>query len=168
MAKKKSSELELKIKKYKVPEINYQYSRTVSYSQYSMWNKCPHQWYLTYVENKQPYQASIHTVFGTAFHETLQEYITVMYNQNGTAADKLDLEAIFQQKFSTIYSEEYKKIGTHFSSAEEMGEFFNDALAILSFIKKNRNKLYCLLTGAIGATLTVGGVSAYEGVVNSF
>ena len=144
MAKKKLTDIEKLIKETKLPEMNYSTQNSVSYSQYSIYRKCPHQWYLTYVENKQPYQASIHTVFGTAFHETLQEYITVMYNQSGTAADKLDLEAIFQQKFSTIYSEEYKKIGTHFSSAEEMGEFFNDALAILSFIKKNRNKLFTI------------------------
>lgn len=144
MAKKKSSEIELKIKKHQLPEINYQYSRTVSYSQYSMWAKCPHQWYLTYVEGKQPYQASIHTVFGTAFHETLQQYITVMYQQSGTAADKLNLEEIFTTRFREVYSEEYKKVGAHFSSPEEMGEFFEDATAILKFIKKNRNKIFTI------------------------
>ena len=109
-----------------------------------MWAKCPHQWYLTYVENKQPYQASIHTVFGTAFHETLQDYITTMYTESGAAADKMDLEALFQQKFATVYSEEYKKAGAHFSNAEEMGEFFDDALSILGWIKKNRNKLFTI------------------------
>ncbi len=80
MAKKKSTDIELKIKNYQAPEINHSFQRSVSYSQYSMWASCPHKWYLTYVENKQPYQASIHTVFGTAFHETLQDYITVMYS----------------------------------------------------------------------------------------
>ena len=142
--KKKLSEIELKIKNHQLPEINYQYSRTVSYSQYSMWAKCPHQWYLTYVENKQPYQASIHTVFGTAFHETLQEYITVMYNISGAAADKMDLEALFQERFRKIYAEEYKAAGNHFTTAKEMGEFFDDATAILNFIKKNRNKLFTI------------------------
>ncbi len=91
MAKKKSTDIELKIKNYQAPEINHSFQRSVSYSQYSMWASCPHKWYLTYVENKQPYQASIHTVFGTAFHETLQDYITVMYEQSGAAADRMDL-----------------------------------------------------------------------------
>ena len=144
MAKKKSTEIELKIKNYQKPEINHAFQRSVSYSQFSMWAKCPHQWYLTYVENKQPYQASIHTVFGTAFHETLQAYISTMYEVSGTAADAMDLVDIFQCKFSDIYSEEYKKVGTHFSSPVEMGEFFEDALAILHFIKKNRNKLFTI------------------------
>ena len=144
MAKKKSTDIELKIKGYTPPEINHAYQRSVSYSQYSMWAKCPHQWYLTYVENKQPYQASIHTVFGTAFHETIQDYITVMYNESGAASDKMDLITLFQDKFREVYSKEYKAAGAHFSDPAQMGEFFEDAVAILNFIQKNRNKLFTI------------------------
>ena len=144
MAKKKSTEIELKIKNYQKPEINHAFQRSVSYSQFSMWASCPHKWYLTYVENKQPYQASIHTVFGTAFHETIQDYITVMYNESGAAADRMDLIALFQTRFSEVYAKEYKAAGAHFTNAEEMGEFFEDAVAILNFIKKNRNKLFTI------------------------
>jgi len=144
VAKKRLSDVELKIKNYQPPEINHSFQRSVSYSQYSMWAKCPHQWYLTYVENKQPYQASIHTVFGTAFHETLQQYITTMYEVSGAEADKLDLEALFQSKFSEVYSKEYKSAGAHFSNAEEMGEFYNDGITILNWIKKNRNKIFTI------------------------
>ena len=144
MAKAKSTEIELKIKNYQAPEINPAFHKTVSYSQYSMWASCPHKWYLTYVENKQPYQASIHTVFGTAFHETLQDYITVMYSESGAAADRMDLITLFQDKFREIYAKEYKKAGAHFSNAGEMSEFFDDRVAILNFIKKNRNKLFTI------------------------
>jgi hypothetical protein len=144
VAKKKSTEIELKIKNYQKPEINHAFQRSVSYSQFSMWDKCPHQWYLTYVENKQPYQASIHTVFGTAFHETIQDYITVMYNESGTAADRMDLIGLFQSKFSEVYSKEYKAAGAHFSDPVQMGKFFEDATAILNFIQKNRNKLFTI------------------------
>ena len=144
MAKKKSTDIELKIKNYQAPEINHAFQRSVSYSQFSMWASCPHKWYLTYVENKQPYQASIHTVFGTAFHETIQEYITVMYNESGAAADRMDLVELFQNKFSEVYSKEYKAAGAHFTTPVQMGEFFEDAVAILQFIKKNRNKLFTI------------------------
>lgn len=144
MAKKKLSEVELRIKNYQAPEINPAFHKTVSYSQYSVWAKCPHQWYLTYVENKQPYQASIHTVFGTAFHETLQFYLETMYNVSGAAADRINLEELFQNKFSEVYSKEYKKMGAHFTTPEEMGNFYEDAIAILSWIKKNRNILFSI------------------------
>jgi hypothetical protein len=144
VAKKKSTEIELKIKNYQKPEINHAFQKSVSYSQFSMWASCPHKWYLTYIENKQPYQASIHTVFGTAFHETIQDYITVMYNESGAAADRMDLIGLFQSKFSEVYAKEYKAAGAHFTNAEEMGNFFEDATAILNFIKKNRNKLFTI------------------------
>jgi hypothetical protein len=141
---KKSFEIELKIKNYQKPEINHAFQKSVSYSQFSMWASCPHKWYLTYVENKQPYQASIHTVFGTAFHETIQDYITVMYNESGAAADRMDLIGLFQTKFSEVYAKEYKAAGSHFTNPVQMGEFFEDAIAILNFIQKNRNKLFTI------------------------
>jgi len=170
-AKKKYSDVELKIKNHQPPEINYSFQRSVSYSQYSMWAKCPHQWYLTYVENKQPYQASIHTVFGTAFHETLQHYITTMYKVSGAEANKIDLETLFQSKFSEIYSKEYKAAGAHFSNAEEMGEFFNDGVTILNWIKKNRNKIFtirrmCLLGIELPLLLKVGNNLFYKAFID--
>ena len=143
-SKKKLSEIELRIKNYQKPEINHAFQRSVSYSQFSMWASCPHKWYLTYVENKQPYQASIHTVFGTAFHETIQSYLETMYNISGAAADRMDLEELFQAKFSEIYSKEYKKMGSHFTTPQEMGEFYEDAVAIMKWIKKNRNILFSI------------------------
>jgi len=144
MAKKKYSEIELKIKNYIAPEINHAFQKSVSYSQYSLWASCPYKWYLTYVENKQPYQASIHTVFGTAFHETLQSYITTMYNESGAAADKMDLESLFQVRFREIYAKEYKAAGTHFTDATQMSEFFDDGIAILRWLKTRRNKIFTI------------------------
>ncbi len=144
MAKKKLSEIESKIKNYQFPEINHAFQRSVSYSQYSMWVTCPHRWALKYIENKEPYQASIHTVFGTAFHETLQSYITTMYNESGAAADKMDLESLFQERFREIYAKEYKASGAHFTDATEMSEFFDDGIAILKWLKSRRNKIFTI------------------------
>jgi len=142
MAKSKLSEIELRIKNHTPPEINYSFQRSVSYSQYSIYATCPHQWYLSYVENKNPYQATIHTVFGTAFHETLQKYIDVMYNESGAAADRIDLETLFTDRFRAVYSEEYEKTKEHFTNAQEMREFYDDGVAIIKWIKTRRNKLF--------------------------
>jgi hypothetical protein len=144
MAKSKLSEIELRIKNHTPPEINYSFQRSVSYSQYSIYATCPHQWYLSYVENKNPYQATIHTVFGTAFHETLQKYINVMYNESGAAADRMDLETLFTERFREVYSTEYEKTKEHFTNAQEMREFFDDGVAILKWIKVRRNKLFTI------------------------
>ena len=126
MAKAKLSEIELRIKNHTPPEINYSFQRSVSYSQYSIYATCPHQWYLSYIENKNPFQASIHTIFGTAFHETLQQYINVMYNESGAAADRMDLEELFTEHFKKVYKTEYEKAGEHFSTPSEMRDFFDD------------------------------------------
>jgi hypothetical protein len=144
MAKPKLSEIELRIKNHIPPEINYSFQRSVSYSQFSIYNTCPHQWYLSYIENKNPYQSTIHTVFGTAFHETLQKYIDVMYNESGAAADRMDLETLFTERFREVYSAEYEKTKEHFSNAIEMREFFDDGTAILKWIKTRRNKLFTI------------------------
>lgn len=142
MAKQKLTEIELKLKNHTPPELNHAFHKTVSYSQFSIYTKCPHQWYLTYVENKQPYQATIHTVFGTAIHETIQEYVDNMYVLSGAAADRMNLHEIFQNKFSELYTEEYKKVGSHFSTPTEMGEFYEDAVNLLNYVKKNRKKIF--------------------------
>ena len=109
-----------------------------------MWATCPHRWALKYIENKEPYQASIHTVFGTAFHETLQSYITTMYEVSGAAADKMDLESLFQERFREVYAKEYKASGAHFTDAAEMSEFFDDGIAILKWLKSRRNKIFTI------------------------
>jgi hypothetical protein len=144
MAKRKLSDIELKIKHHIPPVVNPAYQRSVSYSQYSMWANCPYRWSLKYIENKEPYQASIHTVFGTAFHETLQHYLKVMYEESGAAADRINLEELFQERFREIYSKEYKSSGAHFTSSSEMNDFYEDAVAILDWIKKRRNKLFTI------------------------
>jgi hypothetical protein len=65
-----------------------------------------------------------------------------MYNQSGAAADRIDIVEHFKERFRTIYKEEYNKVKTHFSSPEEMKEFYEDGVAIIDWFKKNRNKYF--------------------------
>ena len=73
--------------------------KTVSFSQYAMWLKCPMQWKLSYIDKLAPYEASIHTVFGTGIHEALQEYLKLLYTQGTTQADAIDTFGIFKKSF---------------------------------------------------------------------
>lgn len=144
MAKKKVSEVERKMQFFHPPQIDHSFQKVVSYSQYSIWAQCPHRWNLTYIQKKQPYQASIHTVFGTAFHETLQSYFKTMYEVSGKASDGMDLKELLRENFSKVYSEEYGKVKSHFTTPQEMGEFYDDGVAILDWIQKRRNKLFTI------------------------
>ena len=115
-------------------------SKTVSYSQYSIYKQCPHRWYLDYVKKVQPFKPSIHLIFGTAFHETLQNYLKVMYEQSATAADKIHLPTYFKTRLMELYKENSAQ--GHFSTPEELTEFYEDAVAILDFIKRKRGLFF--------------------------
>ena len=68
--------------------------KKISYSQWSMYEKCPQQWKLSYIDKLAPFSSSIDTCFGTAFHETMQHYLTVMYTDSVKRADALDFRSI--------------------------------------------------------------------------
>lgn len=112
-------------------------NKTVSYSQYSIYKNCPHQWYLNYFKKLQPFKPSIHLIFGTAFHETLQNYLQVMFDSSTDEADKIHLPSYFKTRLIELY-EENSKDG-HFSTPEQLNEFYEDAVAILDFFKRKRS-----------------------------
>jgi ATP-dependent exoDNAse (exonuclease V) beta subunit len=72
---------------------------SVSFSQYSMWLKCPMHWKLAYIDKLAPYESSINTVFGDAIHEPLQKYLECLYTKGSVEADAIDVHAIFNSKF---------------------------------------------------------------------
>jgi hypothetical protein len=108
-----------------------------------MYLSCPKKWALQYRDGHKIYAPSINMTFGTAIHETVQNYLHTMYEENGAAADEIDLEEYFEDRFRENYSKEYQtNKKQHFSSPEEMREFFEDGIAILEFIKKKRNEYF--------------------------
>jgi hypothetical protein len=142
--KKKLSDMELKIKHHIFPEIDYKVNKVISYSQYSTYATCPHRWALKHIEKKEPYQANINTIFGTAFHETLQKFIETVYKEGRTAANNLNLDEILDQQLKENYKKEYIAKGEHFSTAEEMNEYYEDGIAILDWIKKKQSILFSI------------------------
>jgi hypothetical protein len=116
--------------------------RKISYSQFSMYATCPKQWELAYIKGLRTFSQSIHTLFGTALHETLQLYLTTMYTESVKKADGLDVRAILKEKLSTGYKDAYEQMGKHFSHKAELNEFYEDGIAILDYIRKNRGKYF--------------------------
>jgi len=112
--------------------------RKISYSQFSMYSQCPKHWELAYAKNLRTFRQSIHTVFGTAMHETLQHYLTVMYDDSVKAADAIDIKDYLKNQMYSIYKEAVEKMGEHFSNKFELGEFYEDGVAILDWFKRKR------------------------------
>ena len=124
-------------------ELDYSYQKNISYSQYTMWKKCPKQWALQYRDGHKIYTDSIHTVFGTALHETFQHYIKIMYEISAAAADREDLNQILKDNLRNEYKRIFKKHkNQHFSSAGELSEFYQDGVEILNYLKKHRGKYF--------------------------
>ena len=132
-----------RIQSYTPQEVNYAFQKNISYSQFSIFKECPHKWELLYKDGLQQYSSTIHTVFGTAMHEALQHYITIMFEQSAAEADRFNVEEYFEERFRETYLKEYKSnSSTHFSSSVEMREFFDDGIAIINFFKKKRGQYF--------------------------
>jgi hypothetical protein len=100
---------------------------------------CPKKWELQYKEGNYSFKPSIHATFGTALHETLQNYITVFYEESGAEADRIDIESYFQDRLSEVYKSGYESNQkVHFSTPEELREFYDDGLEIIKFFKKKK------------------------------
>ena len=117
--------------------------RRISYSQWSMYERCPLSWKLAYIDGLAPFQASIDTTFGTAFHETFQHFLTVMYTESVKKAENLDFRGILQNKLR----EEYVKCvtemgGEHFTNPLQLAEYLEDGVAILEWFKKRRSEYF--------------------------
>ena len=134
---KKIPKIVKEIQKNPPHEIDYSYQKNISYSQISMFKQCPHKWKLHYKDKISQRDTSIYLVFGIAVHEAIQVYLTVFYEQSRAAADRLELIDKFQKTFIEVYQKQYKQNNnSHFSSAEQMREFFEDGVEILKFFKK--------------------------------
>jgi len=137
--KKKIPAIVKQIQKHTLREVKYGNEKSISYSQLSMFLSCPRKWSLQYKDGYYTSESSIHMTFGTALHEALQHYITTIYNESGAAADRINLEEYFEERFRETYLKDYKSNkNVHFSNSVEMREFYEDGLAILNFIKKKR------------------------------
>ena len=141
MAKKLPKAVSL-IQEHTVPNLDYSSQRSISYSQTLIYNTCPHQWSLSYGKGLLKYRPTIHTVFGTALHETLQEWLTVMYNVSVKKANEINLHALLQTNMQKVYRAEKEKLGEHFSTAEDLHSFYLDGVEILDYIKKKRTMYF--------------------------
>lgn len=109
---------------------------SISYSQYSLWLKCPMSWKLSYIDKLRPREESIHFAFGTSMHVALQTYLEALYVKGAMAADSLDCMGLFNKS----YNELVLKIPT--IDVNVIEEFRADGQAILDYflLMSNRKK----------------------------
>ena len=114
--------------------------KIVSYSQFKIWQQCPWRWKLRYIDRIKEDEPSIHLIFGTAMHETLQCYLLAMYSNSVKHADSLDLKKILSEKMSEIHTgllKNYEELEKYVSK-KVMVEFYYDGVKIIDWFKSHR------------------------------
>ena len=144
MAKKKLPKQVKLVLEHTPHQIDYRREKNVSASQILMYDECPHKWKLSKIDKLQIYTPSVHTVFGTAMHEVIQDWLHIMYNQSAKAANEVDLREQLKLKMRSVYEKERKKTKEVFTTADELNSFFLDGLEILSYLKKKRSAYFSI------------------------
>lgn len=111
----------------------------VSYSQYTMWANCTKQWKLTYMDGHKINEPSIHLIFGTAMHETIQAWLDTMYSSTIKKANELDLHMMLRNTMAVEYKKAMAIYNQKFTTKEQMNEFYQDGVEIIDYLKKKRS-----------------------------
>jgi hypothetical protein len=112
----------------------------VSFSQYSMWSSCPNQYKLAYIDKLSESTSNIHAVFGTAMHETLQEYLNICLRISKSQADKtINLKDFLKERMRQLYLKESNNGEIDICTKEELVEFLEDGNILLDWFQKSKN-----------------------------
>jgi len=110
-----------------------------------MWADCPLQWKLTYVDKVLPREDSIHAVFGSAMHDTIQSWLDILFNKSKVMARTVDLEDVLKANLikrfeESIIEENGQKIFV--CDKPTLKEFFEDGKHILRYIQEHSEKFF--------------------------
>jgi hypothetical protein len=108
-----------------------------------MWSSCPHQYKLNYIDKLGESSSNVHTIFGSAMHETIQHYLSVMYGVSKKQADEINLDKLLLERMRENYKGEVEKMseGTP-CTQEQLEEFYGDGRRILQWLNKHMHKFY--------------------------
>ena len=140
-----SKKLKGPVKKVWESKIKQQPSKNlhISYSSISTYNKCPRLWEKQYLRNEIPFRQNIYTCFGSAMHETIQEWLTVLYHDKVKSAMEMDLDKLLYVNMVKAYKTGKSINGhEHFSDVDELNQFYLDGKHILDFLRKKRSAYF--------------------------
>jgi len=151
-----------------VPVAEKKKSKTVSYSQYAMWLKCPQQWKLSYIDYLAPYEGSLNTAFGTGIHHALQVFLQTLYTEGAAAADALPHFDLFKGAFDEALKEVKNPL------PDDIAAFENDAKVILGHVlapavraKHFPSKAYEVVGVELALEIPIrGGAITYKGYLD--
>ena len=115
----------------------------ISYSSLSTYNKCPRLWEMQYLKKEIPFKQNIYTCFGTAMHETMQEWLEVLYHDKVKNANEMDLDQLlFDNMIKAYKSGKAQNDHQHFSTTKELTQFWIEGKHILKYLRSKRNAYF--------------------------
>ena len=109
--------------------------KSISHSQFSAYNECNLKWKLRYIDKLSKFSGSIHTVFGTAMHTTIQAYLTEFYNKSIKSADSMDLVTMLKEEMIKEFTQIREQHKVDVCDQKELTEFYEDGVAIIEGFK---------------------------------
>ncbi len=112
--------------------------KKVSYSQFSLYHSCPHRWKLDYADGLRKYEQNISTLFGSCMHETIQSWLTTVFTDSVKAGDAIDFSQVLKESLFNHYKQSLTEGQAHYSTPQQLTEYYNDGMEILNYLRKNR------------------------------
>ena len=116
--------------------------KSISHSQFTTYNDCNLKWKLRYIDELSLSGGNIYTLFGSAMHTVIQEYLATMYNKSIVEAEKLDLETRLKEEMIKEFNIIKEKLNALPCEQKDMVEFYQDGLDIIQHFRKHRNKYF--------------------------
>lgn len=124
-------------------DIDFEKEKVVSHGQFSMYNKCPRSWELRYVRKHRVSNESIDLIFGQAMHTVIQTWLHTIYTRTVKAGNEMDLDAMLLTEMKSEYKERLEKSdGVHFTSPEELSEYYTNGAEILKTLRAKRSTYF--------------------------
>lgn len=120
--------------------------KKISYSQFTMWANCPRQWKLTYMDGYRVNEPSIFLIFGTAMHETLQEWLDTIYTKSLKEANEMNLNNLLLSKMKDEFAKAMVGVEGDWVTKNDMIEFYEDGIQILEYLQKHRASYFSTKT----------------------
>lgn len=102
---------------------------------------------MQYLRGLVPFKQNIYTCFGTAMHETIQEWLEIMYHDKVKTGMEMDLDKLLYDNMIKAYKQGKAQNGhEHFSSEKELTQFWIEGKHILNYLKKKKNAYFTTKT----------------------
>lgn len=138
--------------------------KKVSFSQYSLYKKCPLSYKYKYIDKLGVNETSIALIFGTSMHDTVQSYLYTVYNKKslnedtevngiklfpylqnvGTKNQKLDLPRLLKDRLYQELGKIDEEYRSEWITKEEVIEHYKDGVEILNYIENKRSEWFKL------------------------